>query len=382
MSNTPKYINGPINYVYLKGNINGINKNIYLFMDKHNKLYEQTRCKSFDSVDITYYLYKLIKDTEKNIDFFMEIQESEIIKPVTNNKDIYIVEVENLFKSEFIEESIENNRIIRYSKTNPKVRLHYLDIRDHLGLFKITTDLITNGIKKNFKLLQNDLNNKKNYVKKILVDLDKIDNILETLTDNILEIVKNLNNLYSKNDDKQKYFLNKSLNKYEHNDLKKNIFSFVCENYFVILNNLSVNINNLKIKIRFSESYNIDINEINKLIEQIYELSIDIYSLFTDIYLIRRILDKNYVNECIIYSGVQHSINYIYFLIKYYGFEIIKIYHSEEKDINKIINSILNAKSLYDIYKLFFNSSINYIQCINYEPLFKSEDRLRIKHTQ
>ena len=49
---------------------------------------------------------------------------------------------------------------------------------------------------------------------------------------------------------------------------------------------------------------------------------------------------------------------------------------------NKIINSILNAKSLYDIYKLFFNSSINYIQCINYEPLFKSEDRLRIKHTQ
>ena len=88
MSNIPKYINGPINYVYLKGNINGINKNIYLFMDKHNKLYEQTRCKSFDSVDITYYLYKLIKDTEKNIDFFMEIQQSEIIKPVTNNKDI------------------------------------------------------------------------------------------------------------------------------------------------------------------------------------------------------------------------------------------------------------------------------------------------------
>ena len=76
------------------------------------------------------------------------------------------------------------------------------------------------------------------------------------------------------------------------------------------------------------------------------------YSLFTDIYLLRRILDKNYVNKCIIYSGRQHSLNYIYFLIKYYSFEIVKIYHSEEKDINIIIygkNS--NDEKIFTKYK-------------------------------
>ena len=42
-----QFINGPINYAYLEGKINGIEKKIYLFMDEHNKLEEQTRCAIF-----------------------------------------------------------------------------------------------------------------------------------------------------------------------------------------------------------------------------------------------------------------------------------------------------------------------------------------------
>ena len=76
----PKFINGPVNYAHLRGKINGIQKNIYLFMDTHNKIDNQTRCESFNSIDITYYLYKIIKDTEESIDFFMEIQQKEINK--------------------------------------------------------------------------------------------------------------------------------------------------------------------------------------------------------------------------------------------------------------------------------------------------------------
>ena len=381
----PEFINGPINYAYLKGEINGIEKNIYLFMDQHYQLYNQTRCKSFNSVDITYYLYNIIKNTKEELDLFVEIRQEEIIKPQTNNKDIYIVEVENLFKSEFVEEKIENNKTVVYSKTNPKVRLHYLDIRDHLGLFEVKTKLITNGIEKNFKLLQNDINNKQQYIDKILIDLDKLEENIQIFKNNVVEILKiiNINNeknfLYDKNDEKQKYYLNKSLNIYFYENLRINIYLFVCENYFFISSKLEGVIKDLKSNLSFSNLFNININstEINKLIEAVHELTIDIYSLFTDVYLLRRILDKNEIKKCIIYSGIQHSLNYIYFLIKYYNFEIVKIYHTEEKDINIIVNTIKNSKIVYDIYKLFFNTRKKYIQCIDFEFLLQAENKIK-----
>ena len=56
----PQYINGPFNYIQLTGNINNIPKNITIFMDVHLDLNNQTRCTSFDSLDISQYLYKNI----------------------------------------------------------------------------------------------------------------------------------------------------------------------------------------------------------------------------------------------------------------------------------------------------------------------------------
>lgn len=61
---------GPVNYVQLSGKINNINKNITIFLDKHMGLDNQTRCDSFDSVDISQYLYQLIVNASKPLDFF------------------------------------------------------------------------------------------------------------------------------------------------------------------------------------------------------------------------------------------------------------------------------------------------------------------------
>ncbi len=73
-----------------------------IFFDKHLSLDEQTRCKSFNSIDISYYLYRLIKESKKHLDFFMEIGQSQLDNEhISNKKDIYIKEVINLFKSEF-----------------------------------------------------------------------------------------------------------------------------------------------------------------------------------------------------------------------------------------------------------------------------------------
>ena len=68
-----QYINGPTNYIHLTGQINGIEKNVCLFVDTHNSLDDQTRCESFDSIDISQYLYQIIKYAEEPLDFFMEV---------------------------------------------------------------------------------------------------------------------------------------------------------------------------------------------------------------------------------------------------------------------------------------------------------------------
>lgn len=120
-------INGPINYCCMKGNINGIEKNIILFMDKHYALEEQTRCSSFDSLDISQYMYSQIKNTNEEIDFFLEIATDELKSKQTNKRDsMDIKELFEMFKSEFVVDRIDNKDIVTYSKSNPKVRLHFL----------------------------------------------------------------------------------------------------------------------------------------------------------------------------------------------------------------------------------------------------------------
>ena len=367
----PKFINGPINYAYLEGNINGCEKKIYLFMDTHKSLNEETRCESFDSVDISYYLYKKIKDAKERLDIFMEINVIDLEIPITNKKDIYINEVANLFKSEFVVEKINEIENVRYSKTNKNVRLHYLDIRDHLGLFNVL-DIIIN-IK---KLLKNHISNtnedededeKKKLKKKILTNLEDINDKIKILTKNKENLIINTNIEYNKTSDKQKYYLNKVINKYQDENLRNNIILFIDDYY----NNILFNLNNIIKKIKVN-MINFNINEISQItnyLDFIKEAIIDLYSMFTDIFLLRRILDKNYINNCIIYSGNQHSCNYIYFLVKYYNFKIIKIYNSE-KQINELEIEIKKALYPFNVYKFFNIKEKEYNQCIEYIQMY------------
>lgn len=49
-------------------------------MDIHYNLENQTRCDTFDSVDISHYLYKKIKNSNSELDFFLEIRMDELKK--------------------------------------------------------------------------------------------------------------------------------------------------------------------------------------------------------------------------------------------------------------------------------------------------------------
>lgn len=137
-------------------------------------------------------------------------------------KETYIGEVINLFKTEFFEKNNEEN--IKYSKTNSNVRLHYFDIRDHLDIFFLTK-IINQKIIKYIDLLNKDEINKKKYIEKILLYIEKISEKINLLYKNTEEVINNIK-VYDKQQDKQKYYLNKMINLYSDNILKKNINLF------------------------------------------------------------------------------------------------------------------------------------------------------------
>ena len=363
----PKFINGPTNFAQLKGYIDGIEKEIYIFFDKHYELEDQTRCKSFDSVDISYYLYKLIKESKEKIDFFMEIQTTQINKNITNKKDIYIEEVMNLFKSEFIDKNNEEN--IKVSKINSNVRLHYFDIRDHLDIYYLSR-IIFLKIKKYANLLRNckinnNENNKKEYIEKILFYVEKINANIKLLNYNLNQVINN-NIIYDKINDKQKYYLNKILNQYDNKLLAKNIYLFLNNHSNAFIKSIDDVIQNIKDTI--SNDILLNFNILDKSIDKLSEYILQLYSFFTDIYLLRRILDKNYVNKCIIYSGCSHSVNIIFFLIKYCNFTIIQIHKSSEEDLNTLKNKINNEFYSFNIYDLFMLKKL-LVQCISWVPI-------------
>lgn len=80
-------------------------------------------------------------------------------------------------------------------------------------------------------------------------------------------------------------------------------------------------------------------------------------------------MDKNYITNSVIYTGVQHSIHYIFILIKFYNFQINEIFHLE-KNINDMIKSIKNTNFVIDIYSWIIDNKKTYPQCVKYNDLF------------
>jgi hypothetical protein len=362
-------INGPVNYCHMKGSINGIEKEITLFMDVHNELDNQTRCDSFDSIDISHLMYKRIVNADKELDFFLEITFDEIKSKQTNKRDIYIKELFEMFKSEFTIEKINNTDIVRYSKSNSKVRLHFLDIRNVMD-FEDMKYIIREKILKRIELLKNFTNNndKKKISSQILKYFENIYSKLNKLTSDIDEIINSKSQMENIGDSKQKYYINKIFNRCNDKKLKFNLTVFFENNYQNIMYNFKISRNKISYILENIELSNIDeINEIYSLTEFIGEAITDLYCMVVDCFLLRRVLDKDYINNSVIYTGFQHSMHYIYFLHKYYDFEITKIFHTE-KNLDEMLKQIKNSAFVYEIYSFITDKKKTYPQCLSYEP--------------
>lgn len=357
-----EYINGPINVFRLEGEIFGIKKILYVFMDIHLSLQAQTECSTIKNKDISNYLIENFDkishgpDSTKIYDFFLEIFPTIVTEKPNKKKYIYLSQVRKLFQKSF---HINKQNKVGKSNTFPNVRFHFIDIRDYAGEHYRTNFIID-------EIVQN--------AEKYDANKYFIDNIKNGLTLNIADVKNTFNILYSSEINKpefkkpiippsanelsrynQKDFLNttkniyfKILKKYNHPQIQDSIHNYIdnelknlFNNYFESSYEFSHMLdqfydslpdklsNNLIYDDIYGYTYHYPyykllfiLANIEKYNSQRSEYNMDIFVQLMDLFFLRRFLDKDYITNGIIYTGASHSNTYIYFLVKYFNFKI------------------------------------------------------------
>ena len=374
-----KYINGPLNIIRLEGKINNIKKVLYIFMDLHMEIINQTKCEEYLSEDVTKYvkeeLIKFSKDNENKdnyIDFFMEHRldvTEKMVMDYVYYKDKYIDEMQKFFLQNFRKNTKEFNN----------VRFHYADIRSSKILFdyKNIDDILNNYSCRNYR--QNNVTTMVNIYGMNLKYLIEVQNYLLGKKKTNKKEKYTVDTPYNKIED--------LVNKYNHNDVKTKISALI-EIYLTESNKLSKMIKgNYDLIIKhegickkyFNEkgyrkktkdeagntSYyyhdNDIILDIIKNHDKIYDKHIIVHALLMDIYFLRRFCDKDYITNSIFYGGAAHCAIYINFLIKFFDF---KITHASylSMDIDKM-NEKLGEKlySVDEINEYFYPEIL--LQC-------------------
>jgi purine-cytosine permease-like protein len=75
------------------------------------------------------------------------------------------------------------------------------------------------------------------------------------------------------------------------------------------------------------------------------------WTTIMDIYFLRRFLDKDYITNVVAYTGMAHSVDYIYMLITYFDFRMT---HCAYLNSNKSINELVTTVDIpFDLQKYF-----------------------------
>ena len=418
-------INGPINVVRMEGNVGSIKKVIFLFMDIHVNISDQTQCTNIYAKDVDQYFadnfYNLNSGT-KMYDFFLEIRPTDIyrLKQWNKNKQIYIQQMALLFST--ILSYDKNKNKVNVSELLKNIRLHYLDIRDylyfHIDKFieqanNISYQMLCQTPSMSFidqsylsEIIDNLTNAKQqldltidllikpenivdrsvakddqpssqlgNYKEPLIKDIELTNNkeFAEFIPSIVSRTAYKLINLY--NHPHIKKLMNKLLNDLINNfkKLSNDIGFTIAElkNYQKTITNVD-SYRELTIDNAFDTKYKYTsltklrhmIINIIDMCDKISFITLKVFARFTDIYFLRRFLDKDYITNAIVYSGASHSLNYIEILIKYLDFKITHVAYSSInniEDLMKETKSRLNQKK--DLMDLFEPSEL--IQCSN-----------------
>jgi hypothetical protein len=358
-----KQINGPINVIRLEGEINNVKKVLYIFMDMHIQVNNQTKCDDFLSEDVTRYIKKeMLKTKDKHIDFFMEHRmesANESISKYSKYKDRYIEEMQKFFWENFRKNNKELNN----------VRFHYADIRnsDIIFGYKYINNIISNyscdtyrkdDVSQILKIYGENIQYLK-LVNNILSGIDINSNDVnpnnKKKSDDSINKIKDIHMKYKNKDVKQKlkFLIDLFL------ESSNKLINLITENYDILIkhektcgsyfDDKGFRKKTKDIITGYSDYFYDDDDTIDlfrKNHNKIYILNIETHAILMDVYFLRRFCDKDYITHGIFYGGSAHCYIYINFLIKLFDFKITHAAYSSEK-INKI-NTILK-ENIYSV---------------------------------
>ena len=404
-------ISGPVNVVRLEGFIHGIKKVIYLFMDYHMSVNNQTQCHNIFSEDIQKYFinnFHALNKGTKIYDFFVEIYPSELgdIKDTRDAtekdyKEKYIEEVVKLFKKIFSYDTKKNK--VSINKLFKNIRVHYLDLRDYYKNNvheKMSTMIkITDNFMRNDSIDVKALDNIINLMQIMKHHLETIVDILAGSSKSRKKItgVKIIKKKTSNALDVQalEYLTNKIRNRYKYDDVKK-VMNILIDNTIKNFNDvvdeldktiqefdeyadkigksedkLVKDLNTSYMYIYGLSTYTIRqmiVDIANKVESLIDEKFIEFFARFTDIYFLRRFLDKDYITNAIVYSGALHSNTYISILVKHFNFKITHTSYSKIADMNKLTNEV-KKRSLTEMQELILPIILQQCSDMTHFPL-------------
>lgn len=364
------HINGPINVARLEGTIDGIKKTVYLFMDFHSDIANQTKCNpvihNFDpleSQDVVEYIrsnFKKVLNNNKMYDFFIEMYKYTTDTYVTKGR--YIDDIVDLMSAMFNIKKIKDKEKVTSFKN---IRVHYFDIRDVISK-KMDTYfnecyMIFSQIKKNEWLVKDGMISLNNKLIKIVDELELFKKDL-------------LSNKKSKKNSRGHLFF-KINEKYHSSDIKKVLTDFIKNTVIPNTDSLKLKLSKLAFKVKnlsdaslrfttelprieiqgkieYYNEKNATISDNLHLIElevtDIDKSFVELMASVVDIFTLRRILDKEYISNIIHYGGIYHSCSIIYILCTQFGF---KVTHMAKKDYIKSLSEFSNVESVQDVVK-------------------------------
>jgi hypothetical protein len=341
----------------LEGKINNVRKVVYLFGDYHHDTEDQTECEDVDAIDLHKYIFSTLRNKPKNkiVDVFFETYKNNpVYNDMMKKKLKYIWQMnKHLQKSK---DKVEGSNL----------RLHYVDFR------KLIYDIIN----VNHEKIDNYWTeiDKKNSISS--EDISTLIDYIQEYKEVFIKLEFDVNRQYSENDEvygKIYYYYNKIIKNYNNNQVKNKIFNSeiyaTIKQYFTsIITNFDTALNMLnpeelgKVQSQMALIHKVKFILYEYISENYHYFMLNYFVYVIDIYTLRRLLDKDYVNTVIIYTGFTHTLNYTYTLIKDFDFTLTNV--TDNFTIEQINNLISNKNTHIETFQKSLFPEIIY-QCIN-----------------
>lgn len=360
-----KLVSGPINIAHLRSPDN--KKNVYIFFDVHAEKEKQTKCDT-DSKDIVEFFNEIFIKAKKTIDFMVEINPSHIVEENSEiGEDFGYLDTIRAFTIKHFNITEDGTTVIK-SKEYPNVRIHYVDIRDTF-LSLVDRETVSRWV----------------YDEKYIYDYTTKYNFraLKRNVNYIVERIKDVQDLfYGKNKTKKinmlKLYSNHKNGKYY--KIKKKEHEIILK---YILTKIQSRISNVKlidvvefmankellptlkkiVKIQKALNNCERSNDFFELSYNFYDAIIDYSVPLMDMYTIRRIVDKNYIDNVFLYVGADHACNDIMILINMLNYDLVNIAKHSENSLEELKRKIRNTMD-YKIVREYIAKDIH--QCSNH----------------